>query len=178
VRVGCAAFYLGASPHAKKDAAAYSMICLKLPRTRNERLFYERRKTEWASIEVSNFELIPGIIPVVIYFTNELCDPTGRLLYTRRSLRDCAFFLERSQLLLTPRNSIGRRPHLARQILIPEFVYKGVGIHFQSPTLDLLPLQLRIPDCQPPNRVRPRASCSDKPDQSGGCFAARFPPSA
>ena len=117
------------------------------PRTRNELLFYERRNG--AYIEVSNFELIPGIIPVVICFTNELCDPTGRLLYTRRSLRDCAFFSERSQLLLTPRNSMGGRRHLARQILIPEFVYKGVGIHFQSPTLDLLPLQLRIPDCQP-----------------------------
>jgi len=43
--------YPGASPHAKKDAAAYPMICLMLPRTRNELLLYERRNghiSKWA----------------------------------------------------------------------------------------------------------------------------------
>jgi hypothetical protein len=96
------------------------------------------RKTEWAYIEVSNFELTPGIIPVVIYFTNELCDPTGRLLYARRSLRDCAFFLSEVSSYSPPEIAwavagIWPRKFSVHYVKAPHF--KGLNVGMAPPPL-------------------------------------------
>jgi hypothetical protein len=84
---------------------------------------------------VSTFEQNPRIIPVVICFTNELCDPhMDRLLYSAQ-LRGCAFFLSAESQ--APKNSplkIVPSP-FPMTIAVPERTFKILAYVDKVPSL-------------------------------------------